>query len=79
MIQTSSDNLIFKALKFIKHGLLKVTSYDGKTYYFGGRDKNLNVGLIINKPGLTFSIIKKGSTCIKRYKKCCLIFPGNLL
>ena len=61
MIQTISDNLIFKALKFIKHGQLKVTNYDGKKYYFGEKDKNLNVELIINKPGLTFSIIKKGS------------------
>ena len=61
MIQTISDNLIFKALKFIKHGQLKVTNYDGKKYYFGEKNKNLNVELIINKPGLTFSIIKKGS------------------
>ena len=61
MIQTISDNLIFKALKFIKHGQLKLTNYDGKKYYFGEKDKNLNVELIINKPGLTFSIIKKGS------------------
>ena len=61
MIQSISDNLIFKALKFIKHGQLKVTNYDGKKYYFGEKNKNLNVELIINKPGLTFSIIKKGS------------------
>ena len=61
MIQTISDNLIFKALKFIKHGQLKLTNYDGKKYYFGEKDKNLNVELIINKPGLTFNIIKKGS------------------
>ena len=61
MIQTISDNLIFKALKFIKHGQLKLTNYDGKKYYFGEKNKNLNVELIINKPGLTFSIIKKGS------------------
>ena len=61
MIQTISDNLIFKALKFIKHGQLKVTNYNGKKYYFGEKDKNLNVELIINKPGITFSIIKKGS------------------
>ena len=61
MIQSISDNLIFKALKFIKHGQLKLTNYDGKKYYFGEKDKNLNVELIINKPGLTFNIIKKGS------------------
>ena len=32
-----------------------------KKYYFGEKDKNLNVELIINKPGLTLDIIKKGS------------------
>ena len=61
MIQTISDNLIFKSLNFIKHCQLKLTNYDGKKYYFGEKDKNLNVELIINKPGLTFNIIKKGS------------------
>ena len=61
MIQTISDNFIFKALKSIKHGQLIITNYDKKKYYFGEKDKNLNVELIINKPGLTLDIIKKGS------------------
>ena len=61
MIQTISDNLTFNALKFIKHGQLKITNYDGKKYCFGESDKKLNVELIINKPGLTLGIIKKGS------------------
>ena len=61
MIQTISDNLAFKALKLIKHGQLKLTNYDGKKYYFGEEGKSLNVDLIINKPGLTFGIINKGS------------------
>ena len=61
MIQAISDNLTFKALKLIKHGQLKLTNYDGKKYYFGEEDKSLNVELIINKPGLTFGIINKGS------------------
>ena len=61
MIQKISDNLVFKSLKFIKHGQLKIINYDGKKYFFGEKDKNLNVELIINKPGITFSIIKKGS------------------
>ena len=61
MIQTISDNLTFKTLKLIKHGQLKLTNYDGKKYYFGEEDKSLNVELIINKPGLTFGIINKGS------------------
>ena len=61
MIQTISDNLAFKALKFIKHGQLKLTNYDGKKYFFGEEGKSLNVELIINKQGLTFGIINKGS------------------
>ena len=61
MIQAISDNLTFKALKSIKHGQLIITNYDKKKYYFGEKDKNLNVELIINKPGLTLDIIKKGS------------------
>ena len=61
MIQTFSDNFTFKALKLIKHGQLKLINYDGKKYCFGEQDKNLNVELIINKPGFTFDIIKKGS------------------
>ena len=61
MIQTISDNLIFKALKSIKHGQLIITNYDKKKYYFGEKDKNLNAELIINKPGVTLNIIKKGS------------------
>ena len=61
MIQTISDNLVFKAVKSIKDGQLIITNYDKKKYYFGEKDKNLNVELIINKPGLTLDIIKKGS------------------
>ena len=61
MIQTISDNLAFKALQHIKHGQLKLINYDGKKYFFGEEGNSLNVELIINKPGLTFGIINKGS------------------
>ena len=61
MIQKISDNLVFKALQFIKHGQLILTNYDGKKYSFGQEGKNLNVELKINKPGFTFSVIHKGS------------------
>ena len=61
MIQTFSDNLIFSALKLIKHGHLELTNFDGKKYHFGEKDKNLNVFLKINKPGFTFNVIRKGS------------------
>ena len=61
MIQTISDNLAFKTLQHIKHGQLKLINYDGKKYFFGEEGNSLNVELIINKPGLTFGIINKGS------------------
>ena len=61
MIQKISDNLVFKALGFIKHGQLTLTNYDGKKHIFGEEGKNLNVKLIINKPGFTFNVIRKGS------------------
>ncbi len=61
MIRNISDQVVFNALKFIKHGLLKVNNYDGNIYYFGEKNKKLNVELIINKPGLTYDVIKNGS------------------
>ena len=61
MLQTISDKLVFKALRFIKHGQLKLINYDGNKYSFGEEGKNLNVELKINKPGFTFGIIQKGS------------------
>tara|TARA_Y100000590_G_scaffold125306_1_gene143334 strand:+ start:208 stop:1383 length:1176 start_codon:yes stop_codon:yes gene_type:complete len=61
MFQTISDKLVFKALRFIKHGQLKLINYDGNKYSFGEEGKNLNVELKINKPGFTFGIIQKGS------------------
>ena len=36
MIQNISDNLLFKGLRLIKYGHLKLTNYDGKKYCFGG-------------------------------------------
>ncbi len=61
MIRNISDKVVFNALKFIKHGLLKVNNYDGNIYYFGEKNKKLNVEMIINKPGLTYDVIKNGS------------------
>jgi len=61
MIQKISDKLVFEALKFIKHGQLRITNYDKKKYFFGENNNNLNAELIINKPGFTFNIIQKGS------------------
>ena len=56
-----SDKIVFNSLKFIKHGNLKITNHDGKEYTFGNGNEKLNANLKINKPGLTFKIIKNGS------------------
>ena len=61
MIQNIFDKLVFKTLRQIKHGKLTLINHDGKKYLFGEEDKSLNVELKINKPGLTFEIISKGS------------------
>ena len=52
-----SDKIVFNALKYIKHGRLKIINYDGKEYYFGNKHEKLHADLTINKPGLTFKII----------------------
>ena len=36
-----SDNFVFKALKFIKYGNLKLTNYNGNIFYFGNNKENL--------------------------------------
>ena len=56
-----SDKIVFNSLKFIKHGNLKITNHDGKEYTFGNGNEKLYADLKINKPGLTFKIIKNGS------------------
>ena len=56
-----SDKIVFNSLKFIKHGNLKIINHDGKEYTFGNVNEILNADLKINKPGLTFKIIKNGS------------------
>ena len=56
-----SDQIVFKSLKFIEHGNIKLINYDGKIYDFGNSEKNLKVEIKINKPGLTYQIIKSGS------------------
>ena len=56
-----SDNIVFKFLKYIKHGNLKLINYDGQVHNFGNINEKLQAELKINKPGLTFKIIKNGS------------------
>ena len=56
-----SDKIVFKSLKFIKHGNLKLTNYNGQIYNFGKPEEKLKVNVKINNPGLTYNIIKSGS------------------
>ena len=60
-LNSISDKIVFKSLKFIKHGNLKLTNYDNKVYNFGSSEEALNVKININKPGLTYKIIRNGS------------------
>ena len=60
-LNTISDKIVFKTLKFIKHGNIKLTNHDNKIYNFGSPHEELKVTIKINKPGLTYQIIKSGS------------------
>jgi len=59
-LNTISDKIVFKSLEFIKHGNIKLTNHDNKHYNFGNQEEKLKVNLKINKPGLTYQIIKNG-------------------
>ena len=55
------DNFVFKFLKYIKHGHLKLTNFNGQVFHFGNDKEDLKAEIKINKPGFTISIIKNGS------------------
>jgi len=61
ILEKISDNFVFKALKYIKYGHLKLTNYNGNIFYFGNNKENLKAEIKINKPGFTLNVIKKGS------------------
>ena len=56
-----SDKIVFETLKFIKYGSIKIVNYDNQSYDFGNPKEDLKVKLKVNKPGLTYQIIKSGS------------------
>ena len=56
-----SDSFVFKTLKHIKYGHLKLTNFNGNIFYFGNNKENLKAEIKINKPGFTLNVIKKGS------------------
>jgi len=56
-----ADKIVFNYLKFIKYGRIELVNYDNKKYNFGHPNDELKVKIKINKPGLTYQIIKSGS------------------
>tara|TARA_B100000749_G_scaffold3647_1_gene3002 strand:- start:211 stop:1389 length:1179 start_codon:yes stop_codon:yes gene_type:complete len=61
ILEKISDSYVFKALKYIKCGHLKLTNYNGNIFYFGNNKENLKAEIKVNKPGFTLNVIKKGS------------------
>ena len=57
-----SDKIVFSSLKLIKGGYLILTNHNGDKFYFGDPNHNLKVSVKINRPGLTYQIVKSGST-----------------
>ena len=57
-----SDKIVFSSLKLIKKGHLILTNYDDEKYLFGDPSQKLKVKIKIIKPGLTYQIVKSGST-----------------
>ena len=56
-----SDKIVFSSLKLIKKGHLILTNYDDEKYLFGDPSQKLKVKIKINKPGLTYQIVRSGS------------------
>tara|TARA_B100000941_G_C28496346_1_gene551239 strand:- start:277 stop:1455 length:1179 start_codon:yes stop_codon:yes gene_type:complete len=56
-----SDKIVLNSLKNISYGKIKFINYDGKVTLLGSDNNSKIVTLKLNKPGLTFEIINKGS------------------
>ena len=61
ILEKISDSYVFKALKYIKCGHLKLTNYNANIFYYGNNKENLKAEIKVNKPGFTLNVIKKGS------------------
>ena len=56
-----SNSFVFKILKHIKHGHLKLTNFNNDVFYFGDEKENLKAEIKINQPGFFLNVIKNGS------------------
>ena len=56
-----SDKFVFKTLKYIKYGHLKLINFNGDVYYFGNKKEDLKAEIKIKKSDFTLNLIKIGS------------------
>ena len=54
-----ADRIVFSSIKNFEYGQINLKNYDGKEYKLGNENSLLKANLIINKPGLTFSLISR--------------------
>ena len=58
---STADRIVFSSLKNLNHGYIELTNYDGRQYKLGDPKSILKASLIIKKPGVTLSILNRGS------------------
>ena len=58
---STADKIVFSSLKNLNHGYIELTNYDGRQYKLGDPKSILKASLIIKKPGVTLSILNRGS------------------
>ena len=56
-----SDLIVLKSLKNISYGKIKFINFDGNVTLLGSDNASKTATLKLNKPGVTFEIINKGS------------------
>ena len=56
-----SDLIVLNSLKNITYGRIKFINYNGNVSLLGSNDASKTATLKLNKPGVTFEIINKGS------------------
>ena len=58
---STADKIVFSSLKNLNHGYIELIKYDGRQYKLGDPKSILKASLIIKKPGVTLSILNRGS------------------
>ena len=60
-LASTADKIVFSSLKNLNHGYIELINYDGRQYKLGDPKSILKASLIIKKPGVTLSILNRGS------------------